>query len=731
MKRALPVCLSLGLLLCWGGPTLADTSDTVSNQVSISYADAKNAYTSASNTVEVTLASVHLATLVATTPSCASGGQPVAVNSVGNVLYTLTNTGNLPDTYTVTTASSSAGSVTQLEFVDGNGVHTPITVGSTLSPTLAAGASISILEHLNTASLTVGEAVTTTLGVIDSAGVASGRATATACLAITAAPQLTGGTTGHALPIALTANGSASLQILPGGQASIATNFTNPGGVAAQSVSVSLSLPSGVTPQAGSFRLNGVDVSGGVIINGPTVTVPIGDVAPSAIEQLAFTVGVASGVATGQTLSIAAVLSGSNIPSVTAVPTTLFLGVASVIFDALDAQHAPIAGATLSILDTHTQQPLTLSAGGIAPNVNNLNPFTTGVDGTYSFFFPALSTPTTYEVDVVAPGHLSRRLSLQVSPIAASSNLFNLSIAPIDGYPLATSGGFTLVSASPGPITQSLRLLNTTSAPVQLSTVNGFFGNIPLFASSPIAFTLSLDRTTLSPGDHFVATITASTTATTLTSGSIVDTLPPGVAYAGGSARLNGVPIEPTISGSRLSWPLPTLSQPQTLTFAAVVLPTVTAPQQLIDTASGSAVVGTTATTESTSASASATLTVVPGLFSPRVIIVGRVAGDTVGCPSINAWGRHAPPLVGIPGVRLFLENGESAATDAHGRYSFPATTPFVHTLALDPLTIPPGFAPCSGPRERNDEGHLHRLVHGLFDTDTMQRLDFVLERRL
>ena len=46
---------------------------------------------------------------------------------------------------------------------------------------------------------------------------------------------------------------------------------------------------------------------------------------------------------------------------------------------------------------------------------------------------------------------------------------------------------------------------------------------------------------------------------------------------------------------------------------------------------------------------------------------------------------------VGIPGVRLYTEDGSYAVTDTEGKYSFYGITPRTHVVKLDSLTLPPG----------------------------------------
>jgi uncharacterized repeat protein (TIGR01451 family) len=80
------------------------------------------------------------------------------------------------------------------------------------------------------------------------------------------------------------------------------------------------------------------------------------------------------------------------------------------------------------------------------------------------------------------------------------------------------------------------------------------------------------------------------------------------------------------------------------------------------------------------------------GGFTTRGIIFGKVFVDVNGSRIQDA----GEP--GIPGVRLFIEDGSYVITDAEGKYSFYGISPRSHVLKLDKITLPPG-ARADGPR--------------------------------
>ncbi|MFL6257057.1 MAG: hypothetical protein ACJ74T_18780 [Pyrinomonadaceae bacterium] len=74
------------------------------------------------------------------------------------------------------------------------------------------------------------------------------------------------------------------------------------------------------------------------------------------------------------------------------------------------------------------------------------------------------------------------------------------------------------------------------------------------------------------------------------------------------------------------------------------------------------------------------------GLFSSQQVILGRVYSDA------NLNGQFDREERGVPGVRLYLNNGQSVITDSEGLYNFPVVNEGAQVLSLDPVTLPPGY---------------------------------------
>ncbi len=74
-----------------------------------------------------------------------------------------------------------------------------------------------------------------------------------------------------------------------------------------------------------------------------------------------------------------------------------------------------------------------------------------------------------------------------------------------------------------------------------------------------------------------------------------------------------------------------------------------------------------------------------PGVFSDEAFILGKVFVD---CNRDDLQGDEEP---GIPGVRMYLDDGTYVITDVEGKYSFYGVSPRTHNLKLDRITLPRG----------------------------------------
>ena len=162
------------------------------------------------------------------------------------------------------------------------------------------------------------------------------------------------------------------------------------------------------------------------------------------------------------------------------------------------------------------------------------------------------------------------------------------------------------------------------------------------------------------------------------------DLLPTGFSYQRGSARVNGVRIaDPPTSGPALAFPIGTVSTGSTVT---VLYRTLIGSRANFGVQYNKAqAVGQA--TNTLSNIAQAPVRVDPGVFTDRGIIVGKVYAQCECGPQ----GVQGPNELGIPGVRIYLEDGTSTITDVMGKYDFYNVSPRLHVIRIDQTTLPKG----------------------------------------
>jgi uncharacterized repeat protein (TIGR01451 family) len=183
----------------------------------------------------------------------------------------------------------------------------------------------------------------------------------------------------------------------------------------------------------------------------------------------------------------------------------------------------------------------------------------------------------------------------------------------------------------------------------------------------------------------------------------VVDRYPAGFKYVPGSARLDGVPSEPTVTGLQLVWNgLNFGSSTRTIVLLLAVGAGVSEGEfvnraQVIDGLTGKPLSG----------EATARVRVVPDQTFDCTDVYGKVFND------VNRNGVQDNGEEGLPGVRVVTATGLEATTDQYGRFHITcAITPnedrgsnFV--LKLDDRTLPSGF------RMSTDQVQIKRATRG------------------
>ncbi|WP_353228889.1 hypothetical protein [Novosphingobium sp.] len=374
-------------------------------------------------------------------------------------------------------------------------------------------------------------------------------------------------------------------------------------------------------------------------------------------------------VGKGDTITIQPEFPGNIIAPATATITVL-ADPAGEVFSSDDG--TPVNGATVTIIDTATGQPATVyGADGATLWPSTMlsgQPVTDGAGvvhimdaGMYSFPKVAIGS---YRIDIKPP-----------SPYTAPSRL---SPAQLTG--LKRSDGSAL---NIGPASYGAGFTLARNEPVQI--------DIPVdHPVSPARITKIASISQAQPGDLVVYTVTVTNPdrAHAMRGVTLVDLPSPLLRLRKGSVRIDGVPAGANAvfspDGTSLTLALGTLPHGAThvVTYAASVR-----------AAAGSDRAENTATVTDvtgTSASASALVRIIEDGLTARMTLVGEITDH--GC----AWfGPHR----GVPGVRVMLEDGSFAITDANGRYHFDGLVPGSHVVQVAGETLPDGgqFVACGG----------------------------------
>ena len=642
-------------------------------------------------------------TPVATDPTIVTGSPLLAIakSHTGNFTagvpgtYTIvvSNTGNLATSGTITVSDPLPAGLTY-SSASGSG-WTCTDAGATITCTSTAaitpgGKSTPITVTVNVLAAAIPAVTNTATG---SGGGATNTPTASDPTVVGGTPSITGLTGAQ---IDKFVNTVRSITAAPGASVTYTIGFINTGTAAATNVVVSDPFPAGVTPNLSTVTLNGSTSGFTASLSGQTLTVTIASVPLSVPQTISIGATVSSAITTGQTSVNVGNVSATGIAALTTSPATIFTGSSNIVYDGTKGGSAPIAGATIALVDPVSGKPIAVSN----------NPQSTGTSGAFSFVlspaqFGAPGGTKTYNLTLSAPKYRNR--TIQAAFTAEPSGLlYSVTLTALDGAPLAIEGGFTLVTR-----------------PTTISNVLNLINNIPMFPVGAIEVQKVANRSTVSVGDSVIYTVTI-TASQNFGATRIVDELPAGLAYAPGSATFDGAALTPSVSGLTQIWELPALSQgTHALRYAVVVGPTAGQNTKLTNTVDVTASVpgGGTA-----SGSAQATVQTIAGAFSDRLTILGRVI---VG----SADGGWTSVKHGVAGVRIIMEDGTTVVTDAQGRYSFQEVRPGAHVLRLDTSSLPPGIV-ASATHAYNDPRSTVRLVHTLMDTRLIQDVIFVVEEQ-
>ncbi|HYR74604.1 MAG TPA: hypothetical protein VEM96_02065 [Pyrinomonadaceae bacterium] len=677
------------------GPT--DAGTVISNRAEATYQDATGeSFSTVSPTVTITILAV--ASLVVTPDETAPSDTVVPHERVTR-LFRVCNTGNTADTFSLTSFDVTAPATPNALYFDSDGSGTlndgdaPIRLNESTSPRLSPGGCVSVLAVIDTNDVPPQSTVRITLVArSNSANAVNGRGQDTGVIinAVGQGARLTDPNDSN-LPPSKRINNASQAVVSHGTQFNYSISCRNSGDTVARNVLIDDQLPQGIEYVPGSLQMNDRNLSdavdgdeGSVQSDNLKIRIPL--VNPGEVFRINFRTRLSGNIAAGRGLVNSARFTPDNAPSVQSVVATAIVDPFGLVFAGRAGSSTPIAGARVEVLtDQGGENFLHLpSDAGFTPNEKNENPFTTDGQGHFAFAFApneigAEQAPANYFLRIAASGYVSRMIQLSLRPTQAG--LFTLTMHALDSQPLAIAGGFDLVRDD-----------------VRIEDLAALAMNVPVFEVAGLQIVKSADRARADIGDTITYRIEVhNPTSATVHDLVVNDRLPPSFHYASGSALLSitsapGQPIEPQVQNGELIFRIPELPHGATARILYRVRVGANAhqgEQENLAVATGVFPSGEQVQT----APARAVVFITAGVFSTQQILIGRVFVDT------NANGQFDDGDRPMPGVRLYLSNGQSVITDSTGLYNFPSLGDGPQVISLDPVSVPKGYALTDGGR--------------------------------
>lgn len=295
----------------------------------------------------------------------------------------------------------------------------------------------------------------------------------------------------------------------------------------------------------------------------------------------------------------------------------------------------------------------------------------TAADGAYLFF---LRSP---------PVIAACAYKLKVAPPAAGDLIWPSGIIP--ATPGTAPGGAVQVQATaPAGAQPTTYYLRMNLGPTLPDILNNHIPLDPLPKVATLLLEKKGNKSLLEIGGMLQYTLRLkNVSGATRTGFRIADRLPLGFRFISGSARLDKarIPDPAGAPGADLTFDFPalTLNQNDEVTLTYFALAGIGAPiGDAVNRATGYC--GKLYSNE-----AAWKARVEGGVFSEEAFLIGKVFLD---CDKDGVQGHEE---VGIPGVRLILEDGTGVVTDVEGKYSLYGLRAITHVLKLDTTTLPPG----------------------------------------
>ncbi len=366
-----------------------------------------------------------------------------------------------------------------------------------------------------------------------------------------------------------------------------------------------------------------------------------------------------------------------------------------VVYDATTRQPVPGSVVTLAPngvcagYDPNTSL-VNVGSGGYTVNGSSTS-MTVGVDGFYQFLFAPNAPPSCSFTLAVTPPTGYSFVSTAIPPASGS-----LSAPGAAGSTYAVQPQATAPSGAPGPATTYYLTLTTGSA-----GANVVHNHIPLDPAVPTALVLTKigDKSVAEIGDSILYTVTLrQVSGPALGQVTVRDRLPAGFTLIRGTVRVNGVAAADPAGGlgPTLAFNLGPIAVNGQITLNYRLRVGVGAqqgdgtnraqgfgcgtPAGCLTPGTFTPIAGATPSNEGRHR-----VKVTGGVFTNQACVLGKVFVD---CNNNHV---QDPEELGIPGVRLYFEDGTFLVSDSEGKYSQCDMSPKTHVLKVDQLTLPRG----------------------------------------
>lgn len=346
------------------------------------------------------------------------------------------------------------------------------------------------------------------------------------------------------------------------------------------------------------------------------------------------------------------------------------------VFDSVDG--SPVSGARVTLINNATGQPAQVFAE------DGLTPWPSSV------ITGQAVTDAAGNVYPMAAGEYR-------FPLTAFGS-YHLTVEPPSPYSAPSTATTTALASLRRPDGQPYLIFDASfGAPFPLLTPDAVRVDIPVDRPNVgVTLTKSASRNRAQPGDpvYYTLTVTNPDPGHAQRTTTIVDTPSPWLRLRRESFRIDGrsAPEALTVSadGRRLTIDPGEIAAGATLRMTYVMTVRSDAPAgQVVNRAEATDRAGNRSVAE-------AFVTVERDTIAARMTLIGRVA---VGSCKVG------DDAIGIPAVRVMLEDGSFALTDRDGRYHFEGLEPGSHVVAIAPTTLPEGAKPIDCARSTRSAG--------------------------